>query len=233
MKECCRDELYINFKDIGWSDWILHPSGYHAYFCRGSCSSAASLTISGSPYNNVIRRLLAKSGSTTRRKKRDHSMLFTYAIVADSTALHWFEQYDHAKNTAKYGSGSLRLHVICESRRNSPTNPPKILYVTRSIRIRGPIASDSIIPQVTGFWSPSLPETSSFWINLHMQPLRILNFKGAKLYTKVYKTLECSSFRQEFIETLSRRNAMLLSNRMDFTRSFVVRGEETRKTFKV
>lgn len=55
MKECCRDELYINFDDIGWSDWILHPSGYHAYFCRGSCSSAASLTISGSPYNNVIR----------------------------------------------------------------------------------------------------------------------------------------------------------------------------------
>lgn len=55
MKECCRDELYINFEDIGWSDWILHPSGYNAYFCRGSCSSAASLTMSGSPYNNVIR----------------------------------------------------------------------------------------------------------------------------------------------------------------------------------
>lgn len=55
MKECCRDELYINFEDIGWSDWILHPNGYHAYFCRGSCSSAASLTISGSLYNNVIR----------------------------------------------------------------------------------------------------------------------------------------------------------------------------------
>lgn len=55
MKECCRDELYINFQDIGWDDWILHPSGYHAYFCRGSCSSAASLTMSGTPYNNVIR----------------------------------------------------------------------------------------------------------------------------------------------------------------------------------
>lgn len=56
-------------------------------------------------------------------------MLFTYAIVADSTALRWFEQYDHAKNTAKYGSGSLRLYVIYESRWNSPTNPPKIPYV--------------------------------------------------------------------------------------------------------
>lgn len=55
MKECCRDDLYISFEDIGWSDWILHPSGYHAHFCRGSCSSAASLTMSASPYNNVIR----------------------------------------------------------------------------------------------------------------------------------------------------------------------------------
>lgn len=55
MKECCRDNLFINFQDIGWSDWILHPRGYHAYFCRGSCSTAASITVSGSPYNNVIR----------------------------------------------------------------------------------------------------------------------------------------------------------------------------------
>lgn len=54
MKECCRDELYINFEDIGWNDWILHPSGYHAYFCRGSCSTSAALTMSSSPYNNVI-----------------------------------------------------------------------------------------------------------------------------------------------------------------------------------
>lgn len=68
MKECCRDELYINFEDMGWSDWILHPSGYNAYFCRGSCSSAASLTASGSAYNNVIRRLLARRGNTVHRK---------------------------------------------------------------------------------------------------------------------------------------------------------------------
>ena len=68
MKECCRDELYINFEDIGWSDWILHPTGYHAYFCRGSCSSAASLTMSGSSYNNVIRRLLDRKDKTVHRR---------------------------------------------------------------------------------------------------------------------------------------------------------------------
>ena len=55
MKECCRDELYISFAEIGWSDWILHPSGYHAYFCRGSCSTAVSLTMSGTHHNDVIR----------------------------------------------------------------------------------------------------------------------------------------------------------------------------------
>ncbi|XP_011870253.1 PREDICTED: inhibin beta A chain isoform X2 [Vollenhovia emeryi] len=68
MTECCRDDLYIDFKDIGWSDWILHPSGYHAYFCRGSCSTATSLTISGSHYNNVIMKLLSKEGVQQKKK---------------------------------------------------------------------------------------------------------------------------------------------------------------------
>ncbi|XP_072756539.1 growth/differentiation factor 8 isoform X2 [Anoplolepis gracilipes] len=67
MKECCRDDLYINFRDIGWSDWILHPSGYHAYFCRGSCSTAASLTMSSSGYNHVI-RLLTRDASQQKNK---------------------------------------------------------------------------------------------------------------------------------------------------------------------
>ncbi|XP_033215553.1 growth/differentiation factor 8 [Belonocnema kinseyi] len=69
MKECCRDELYISFEDIGWSDWILHPSGYHAYFCRGSCSSAASLTVSATPYNNVIRKLLTRVNALQRKNE--------------------------------------------------------------------------------------------------------------------------------------------------------------------
>ncbi|XP_020294649.1 inhibin beta B chain [Pseudomyrmex gracilis] len=63
MKECCRDELYIDFRDIGWNDWILFPTGYHAYFCRGSCITAASLTVSGSQYNNIILKLLTKDGA--------------------------------------------------------------------------------------------------------------------------------------------------------------------------
>lgn len=45
--ECCREDLYISFKDIGWDNWIIQPEGFHAYFCRGSCPAAARLTSGG------------------------------------------------------------------------------------------------------------------------------------------------------------------------------------------
>lgn len=34
---CCKRQFYVNFKDIGWNDWIIAPSGYHANYCVGGC----------------------------------------------------------------------------------------------------------------------------------------------------------------------------------------------------
>lgn len=60
--DCCRESLYINFADIGWNDWIILPSGYNAYFCKGSCATAASLTLTGSQHNLLIQvRLRSKN----------------------------------------------------------------------------------------------------------------------------------------------------------------------------
>ena len=53
--ECCREQFYVNFTEMNWNDWIVHPPGYHAYFCRGSCSSAATIPLSGTYHNSVIR----------------------------------------------------------------------------------------------------------------------------------------------------------------------------------
>lgn len=53
-KECCRESLYISFAEIGWGDWIIQPPGYNAYFCKGSCPTVASLTISGSQHNYIL-----------------------------------------------------------------------------------------------------------------------------------------------------------------------------------
>nr|QKV26401.1 BMP2/4 [Lottia goshimai] len=35
--ECKRHALYVDFGDVGWNDWIVAPTGYNAYFCRGEC----------------------------------------------------------------------------------------------------------------------------------------------------------------------------------------------------
>ncbi|KAM4796037.1 inhibin beta C chain-like [Rhinophrynus dorsalis] len=34
---CCRMNFYIDFKEIGWSDWIISPEGYHMNLCTGRC----------------------------------------------------------------------------------------------------------------------------------------------------------------------------------------------------
>ena len=34
---CRRHPLYVDFSDVGWTDWIVAPPGYQAYFCSGEC----------------------------------------------------------------------------------------------------------------------------------------------------------------------------------------------------
>lgn len=34
---CQRKPLYVDFSNVGWSDWIVAPSGYDAYYCHGEC----------------------------------------------------------------------------------------------------------------------------------------------------------------------------------------------------
>jgi hypothetical protein len=34
---CCLQRQYINFKDLGWNDWIISPKNYVANYCAGDC----------------------------------------------------------------------------------------------------------------------------------------------------------------------------------------------------
>lgn len=36
-RSCKIKNLYINFKDLKWQDWIIAPEGYAAFFCSGEC----------------------------------------------------------------------------------------------------------------------------------------------------------------------------------------------------
>ncbi|KAG7481151.1 hypothetical protein MATL_G00063940 [Megalops atlanticus] len=34
---CCRRTMRVSFQDIGWSEWIMSPKEYNAYYCGGIC----------------------------------------------------------------------------------------------------------------------------------------------------------------------------------------------------
>lgn len=44
-KLCCRKDFYVDFRDIGWNDWIIKPEGYQINYCVGQCP----LHVAGSP----------------------------------------------------------------------------------------------------------------------------------------------------------------------------------------
>ncbi|KAM4604731.1 inhibin subunit beta Ab [Polymixia lowei] len=52
---CCKRQFYVNFKDIGWNDWIIAPPGYHANYCEGDCPShVASITGSSLSFHSTV-----------------------------------------------------------------------------------------------------------------------------------------------------------------------------------
>ncbi|KAK7880384.1 hypothetical protein WMY93_032974 [Mugilogobius chulae] len=47
--------LECDGKDIGWNDWIIAPSGYHANYCEGECPShVASITGSSLSFHSMV-----------------------------------------------------------------------------------------------------------------------------------------------------------------------------------
>ncbi|XP_061111169.1 inhibin beta A chain-like [Conger conger] len=55
IQTCCKKQFQVNFKDIGWNDWIIAPSGYHANYCEGDCpGNVASVTGSSLSFHSTV-----------------------------------------------------------------------------------------------------------------------------------------------------------------------------------
>ncbi|CAH0562007.1 unnamed protein product [Brassicogethes aeneus] len=70
VNECCKESLYVSFAEIGWSDWIIQPKGYNAYFCKGSCISPAATALSASGHHSVLRKIMNTPRSNNNPQER-------------------------------------------------------------------------------------------------------------------------------------------------------------------
>lgn len=64
---CCRQEFFVDFREIGWHDWIIQPEGYAMNFCTGQCPLhvAGMPGISASFHTAVLNLLKANAASST------------------------------------------------------------------------------------------------------------------------------------------------------------------------
>ncbi|NWU00650.1 INHBC protein, partial [Urocynchramus pylzowi] len=62
---CCRQEFFVDFKEIGWEDWIIQPEGYHMNFCAGLCPlhMAGIPGLAASFHTAVLNRIKAASAA--------------------------------------------------------------------------------------------------------------------------------------------------------------------------
>ncbi|XP_045909737.1 protein DVR-1 [Micropterus dolomieu] len=56
---CKARRLYIDFRDVGWQDWIIAPLGYMANYCHGECPFPLSESLNGT--NHAILQTLVHS----------------------------------------------------------------------------------------------------------------------------------------------------------------------------
>ncbi|CAL8289622.1 unnamed protein product [Lota lota] len=52
---CCRQQFYIDFRLIGWNDWIIAPAGYYGNYCEGKCPAyMAGVPGSASSFHTAV-----------------------------------------------------------------------------------------------------------------------------------------------------------------------------------
>ncbi|XP_071011442.1 nodal-related 1 [Oncorhynchus clarkii lewisi] len=61
---CKKVDMWVDFDQIGWSEWILYPKRYNAYRCEGSCPTPVDETVT--PTNHAYMQSLLKLHSSDR-----------------------------------------------------------------------------------------------------------------------------------------------------------------------
>ena len=58
---CCRSSFKVDFKNIGWQNWILSPKTYDAYYCQGNCDNDHSSQPRQFRHTGIVKAAIKKS----------------------------------------------------------------------------------------------------------------------------------------------------------------------------
>ncbi|ODM91442.1 Growth/differentiation factor 8, partial [Orchesella cincta] len=66
VNECCRESLYISFKEIKW-DWVFYPEGFDAYYCKGSCHGDTALAHTATRHSGIMIDVVKNRGGVNNK----------------------------------------------------------------------------------------------------------------------------------------------------------------------
>ncbi|XP_053321705.1 protein DVR-1-like [Spea bombifrons] len=58
---CKKSCFYVKFKDVGWQNWVVAPSGYMANYCHGNCPFSERNVQNLSRYPNIQNKIHSKA----------------------------------------------------------------------------------------------------------------------------------------------------------------------------
>ena len=67
-RHCCRQRLYVTFKELGWDDWIIMPRGFYTNYCRGICMLPSMIRINRSPTTYFMASRITNIGNKSKPK---------------------------------------------------------------------------------------------------------------------------------------------------------------------
>ena len=68
---CAKRPFYVDFRELGWDNWILFPNGYNADYCAGQCDDIPASSSLNNHHSTILHSLMSTFNVTKRVQARE------------------------------------------------------------------------------------------------------------------------------------------------------------------